>query len=101
MREAVGPCRKFENEKNKASDYSESSKMRKTELPTTRKAQKWKKQSFQLLGKLENEKNRASNYLEGSKMRKTELPTTWKAQKWEKQSFQLLGRLESPPRPSN
>ena len=42
--------------------------MRKTELPTTRKAQKWKKQSFQLLGRLKNEKNEASDYLEGLKV---------------------------------
>jgi len=67
--------------------------MGKTELPTTRKTQKWKKQGFQLLGKLKNGENRASNYSESSKMEKTKLPTTWKAQKWKKQSFQLLGKF--------
>ncbi len=68
--------------------------MSQTRLPTTWKAQKWEKRSFQLLGKPENEKNEASNYLECSKMKKTELPTTRKAQKWEKRSFRLLGKLK-------
>ena len=72
---------KLKNEKNEASNYLESSKMRKTKLPTTWKTQKWEKRGFQLLGKLKNEKNEASNYLESSKMEKTRLPTTWKAQK--------------------
>jgi len=45
--------------------------MGKTSFPTTRKAQKWEKQAFQLLGRLKNEKNKLSNYLEDSKMRKT------------------------------
>ena len=55
--------------------------MEKTKLPTTRKAQKWKKRSFQLLGKLKNEKNEASNYLESSKMGENEVSRGAKARK--------------------
>ncbi len=55
--------------------------MEKTELPTTRKAQKWKKRSFRLLGKLKNEKNEASNYLESSKMKENEVSRGAKVRK--------------------
>ena len=55
--------------------------MRKTKLPTTRKAQKWEKRGFRLLGKLKNEKNEASNYLESSKMKENEVSRGAKARK--------------------
>ena len=55
--------------------------MEKTKLPTTRKAQKWKKRSFQLLGKLKNEKNEASNDLESSKMGENEVSRGAKTRK--------------------